>query len=193
MSETLVVDLCGTLVLENTTHGFLRHLPATSVRDWYRLMLLSRGGQAIGHFFPRFEHRRRLIECLAGFDREWLQQQARAYANFTLATKARARVVQQVLVAPDQAILASASIDIVVAAFAGLLGVSTWVATELDYDDAGKCTGRIKRDATGCKLRRLEAKTGCSLSGFKLITDNSEDTDLMGIAGQVDFIEPHHD
>ena len=193
MSETLVVDLCGTLVRENTTHGFLKYLPATSVRDYYRLMLLSRGGQAIGHFFPRFEHRRRLIGCLAGFQREWLQQQARTYASVTLATKARARVVQQVLAAPKQTIVASASIDVVVAAFASLLGVSTWVATELDYGDAGRCTGRIENDATGCKLRRLEVKTGCALSGFLLITDNPEDTDLMSLAQHVDFIGPHHD
>lgn len=193
MSETLVVDLCGTLVLENTTHGFLKYLPANLGGDWYRLMLLSRSGQAIGHFFPRVEHRRRLIGCLTGFKREWLEQQAGAYASVTLATKARTRVVRQVLAAPEQAILASASIDVVVAAFASLLGVSTWVATELDYDDAGRCTGRIKNEATGCKLRRLEAKTGRSFSGFQLITDNPEDTDLMSIAGHVDFIDPHHD
>lgn len=193
MTELLVVDLCGTLVRENTTHGFLRIAPLQGFAGLRRTFLLSNTGLAAGNWISGLQHRCRLVGCLHGVPREVLQTYALTYARATLTANSRRWIERRIRNAPDRTVLASASLDIVVAAFAELLDVRFWVGSELGYDTNGRCTGLITRDATGCKLQLLETRLGRPLRGFSLITDNPEDTDLMATAGLVDFIRPGND
>jgi len=191
MSELLVVDLCGTLVYDNTTHSFLQQLPDGA--GLVRSMLLSRIGHALAARLPALNHRRRLAATLAGCPRQRLSAAATAYARHALATRARPEVLRQVKEAGRQVVLASASLDVVVSAFAAELQIPVCVSTELEYDTLGVCTGRILRDSTGCKLARLTEALGRSPGRFDLITDNPEDTDLMQAAVRVQFIEAASD
>lgn len=85
-------------------------------------------------------------------------------------------------------ILASASIDIVVEAFAEAVHADGFVATELEYANE-YCAGRIVSDSTGRKLSKLQACFTDSSFVFDVITDNVEDTDLMQAAENVWFID----
>jgi phosphoserine phosphatase len=185
----LIVDLCGTIVRENTTHEFLRRVPLAGRAALERNFLLSRWGFLAARVFPSFAHRRRSIACLAGRSRVELNELADDYARDALARCGRADVLARVAARPQATWLASASIDVIVAAFARSLGVAGFIACELDYPD-GICSGRILADSESRKLEKLNTKLGQSLHGFDLITDNPEDQDLMRVARHVDFIEP---
>lgn len=181
----LIVDLCGTLVRENTTHGFLRALDRPQA-SWQRQALLSRPGLALGDLFPGLGHRARLVGCLRGMERAELQRQAGRYAQAALQRAGRHELIARVRASPS-VVLASASLDVVVEAFAAALGIPRWVATELDYD-AGVCLGTIRRDATGRKRELVEQLVGAPLSGHLVVTDNPEDEDLRRDAAAFEFL-----
>lgn len=176
MTSLLIVDLCGTIVRENTTHEFLRALDRDEGR-WRRSALLSRGGLAFGNLLPALDHRGRLVASLRGIERGELQRQASVYAHDALRRAARVNLLERIRANPD-VVLASASIDVVVAAFASALNIPRWVATQLQYDASGRCTGTIQLDATGRKRVLVERLLGQALCGHAVVTDNLEDEDL---------------
>jgi len=57
MTELLVVDLCGTLIRENTTHGFLRTVPLQGLAGLRRTFLLSSTGLAAGNWISSLQRR----------------------------------------------------------------------------------------------------------------------------------------
>ena len=87
----------------------------------------------------------------------------------------------------DRVILASSSLDIVIAAIARDLGVD-WVASELGFNDE-KCTGALVNDLTGRKPAAISALTppGASLHVY---SDNRSDKALLRMADQCTIILP---
>ena len=191
MTQLLVVDLCGTVVHENTTHGFLRFLEARE-NEWQRRLLLCRPALALGHWIPAFHHRDRLIACLRGLPRMELERQARRYAQASLERNGRDELIARLRQVGQDVVLASASLDVIVSAFAESLGVTQWVATDLEYDADGICLGMIRRDATGRKRQLVEHLLNRTLADHVVITDNPEDVDLMPGARQIEFLYASH-
>lgn len=190
-ARTLVVDLCGTIVMVNTTHGFLI---SEVMPFWRRLLahgMLSRVGAVVIRKIFRRDQRAILIWLLRGLNRDRLKIMARKYATVTLNCMTRQDVVDAIAkrrASGAKVYLASASLDIVVEAFANHLQADGFIATELEFR-GGVCSGRIVVDSTGRKLQQLVSKLGMTPAGFDVITDNPEDTDLMTAATATWFIE----
>lgn len=192
MKKILVVDLCGTVVYENTTQGFLRQarlpLPWRMLAD----LLLSRISTFPAHRFDCEQlHRKALIACLRGLPRFDLLRQAEEYARSALSSRARLDVLRRIKAAQDEGVrvvLASASLDFIVEGFAKALFAESAVSTRLMYRADDRCVGRIAVDSTGRKLVLLNEYVKSSEFGFDVITDNAEDTDLMQAAENVWFI-----
>ncbi|MGJ7461986.1 haloacid dehalogenase-like hydrolase [Halomonas sp. MA07-2] len=192
--DLYVVDVCGTLVFDDTTLGLLSHhfardaarplrarlFNAVSSRRrllWWAFAVAEKlSGQ---HLLKRFA-----VRLLAGERREALDESAHEYAKKLLADR-RIASVWQVLEEPfatGRVVLASASLDPVVAALASLTG-ARYVASTLEQRD-GVLSGRYETDLTGRKRQALVAKYGESLLAgtIGVMTDNASDCALVDMA-----------
>lgn len=192
--DTYIVDVCGTLVFEDTTLGLLRHhfsrdttrpmrarffntLSTHRSLPWWAFAVAEKlTGQ---HLLKRFA-----VRLLAGERREALDESAHDYAIRLLADR-RIGAVWQVLEGPfakGDVVLASASLDPVVAALASLTG-ARHVASTLEERN-GILSGRYETDLTGRKDQALVAKYGASLlkGPIGVITDNASDRTLVEMA-----------
>lgn len=195
MSERiLIVDLCGTIVRENTTHGFLLYPEFPLFRRfWVRFVLSRVVTFALSRTCPGAQ-RKLLIRSLTGLPKMALRQIAEKYAKASLDMSARKSVLARIhehKTSGGTVLLASASLDFIVETFAEELGCSGAIATELFYDAEGNCLGRIRRDATGCKLFRLRERYLNEQFQFDAITDNPEDLDLKEGATDFWFVEDY--
>lgn len=189
-----IVDVCGTLVHDDTTLGLLRHHFAKDTAHPLRARLISAictprslpwwtfaiaeklTGQ---HLLKRFA-----VRLLAGERCEALDESALEYARRLLKDR-RIAPVWQVLEAPlatGRVVLASASLDPVVAALASLTG-ARHVASTLEQRD-GILSGHYETDLTGQKQHALVEKYGKTvLEGpISVITDNTSDRPLVEMA-----------
>lgn len=187
--QLVIVDVCGTLVLDDTTLGLLRfHLAAARRRRW-RLsicrLLTSPIGRSVFLVMEKLSSAHLLKACLlrmlAGDTPRELRENAAQYAKLLLAER-RVLPVWELLEKPLAAgriVLASASIEPIVEALAGELGVP-YVASELEVQ-AGLFTGRLRRDLTGDKLAALNVLFGEDLEkkGFCAVSDNLSDRALL--------------
>ncbi|WP_372778352.1 haloacid dehalogenase-like hydrolase [Litorivivens sp.] len=190
-SKTLVVDLCGTLVKTNTTHGLLLFREMPLLRRAVAHCLLSRPATIVLTRLSGDVQRRLLVRLLMGLAEFDLQAIARSYARSALQNLPRKEVLDRVVShkqAGGELYLASASLDVVVSAFAELLNAEGYVATRLRYT-GDYCQGVIERDSTGNKLAELRALPHFDGKDFEAITDNPEDEDLMQAAEKFWFIE----
>lgn len=189
--SALVVDVCGTLVHDDTTIGLLRHhfdrqpsatwrrrvLKATTTRRtllWFMVAVAERlsGAHLLKHL---------LVRMLAGDAVESLQASARAYAEHLLRER-KVEPVWHILLqeaSERRVILASASLSPVVAALAESMGAD-FVSSELEVRD-GRLTGRYLRDVTGSKIEALVGAfgEGALAGGYVAISDNFTDRDLL--------------
>ncbi len=192
MKRLLVVDLCGTIVHVNTTHGFMREAPLPSMHRAAARIVLSRGFSFLTHrWWPELQ-RKLLIACLRGLPRVLLRSQAEEYARGALSSHARSDVLLRIRSAQDdgvRVVLASASLDFIVEAFAKELCVEPAVSTRLMYRADDRCVGRIVADSTGSKLALLGFYLKTREFDFDVITDNIEDVDLMAEATSTWFID----
>ena len=192
MKKLLVVDLCGTVVRVNTTHGFMRAASLSLLRRVAARVMLSRGFSFLTHrWWPQLQ-RKALIVCLRGLPRFDLLRQAEEYARNALSLYARVEVLQRIKTAQHEGVrvvLASASLDFIVEGFAKALLVEPAVSTRLLYRTDDRCVGRIAVDSTGRKLVLLSEYIESSEFEFEVITDNVEDVDLMEAATSIWFID----
>lgn len=192
--KILVVDLCGTIVRENTTHGLLVSPELPLLRRLWARFILSRVAAYLASRISPGAQRVLLINCLRGLSNVTLRNVATKYAKTALSRNARRTVLARIhhhKAQGGRVLLASASLDFIVEAFALELASDGFVATELCYDANGVCRGKISRDATGCKLSRLREVIGEESFQFDAITDNPEDLDLKNAANEFWFIENH--
>lgn len=201
--QRLIVDVCGTLVLDDTTLGLLAfHFARQPRKRWRSAVIRS----LTGRFSPvRLSFA--LVELVTG--RHWLKNlavrmlagdyvseldgSARDYAEFLLSRR-RIESVWEILQAKRQEgctlILASASLEPVVSALAQSLGAA-FVASSLEQDN-GRLTGKFEKDVTGLKFDALTLLLGEDLSerGFIALSDNLTDRILLERADEA-FVVLH--
>lgn len=189
--EVFIVDVCGTLVLDDTTLGLLRHHFKRGGRYRIRPVLL---GALTGRRSPlRFAFT--IMEQLTG--RHWLKhvvllllrgvsvaeldESAGEYAAELLVNRRVPSVwsLLDVPMASGRVVLASASLEPVVARLAGALGAEYVASTLAQRGD--RLTGFYAMDLTGRKPKALADKFGASfLAGpMCVISDNFSDRPLL--------------
>lgn len=174
-----IVDLCGTIIAENTTNGFLDKWLKLS--PWRRRLRSIFGG-------------RRMVSVLAlrGLSREYLEREAEAYVRDRLANHSNPTVIEAMRAARDGGAaiyLATASLDCIATAVQVQLQLYGAVAARLGYDRHGRCTGFFALDTTGRKMTHLRRLlSGDMLRQATVYTDNREDLDLLRIAAHPHFL-----
>lgn len=202
--DVYVVDVCGTLVREDTTLGLLRHHFARNKKNRQaRYMLFSAltmrrsplrlVAAVLEKLTGRHLLKHAVVRLLAGDTVNSLNMSAAEYATHLLA-KCRVASVWQLLDMPmhaRQIVLASASLEPIVAALASAIGVR-YVASGLKQQ-AGVLTGHYERDLTGGKEQALIEKYGSTvLTGHVCaISDNFSDRPLLESAAQ-SYVVLHH-
>ena len=201
MTGLCIVDVCGTLVRDDTTLGLLEwHFrQSRRWRLWGLRLLASRrsplrlafvvaerisGRHLLKHF---------LVRWLNGDRPEDLANSAKAYAGWLLSQR-RIATVQGVLEGhAGPLVLASASLEPVVKSLADALG-ARFVASTLEVQD-GRYTGRYRQDLTGAKAQALQSNLGIESFGeCVVISDNLTDHGLLESAGKVYVVlhKPSH-
>lgn len=165
--RTLILDLCGTLVSENTTHGFLCSLPVSGLRRAVLNAALSRMGGAVCNRVGIDARLALLVPALKGLQRDFLYEHGVAYAKECLRRGSNPMVVSAIGAARDagaKVILATASLDPIASAITRVLELDGVVSAELAYDDdTGRCLGRLAHDTT---------RTSCQCLTTRMTTKN---------------------
>lgn len=188
--SVLATDICGTLVYENTTRGFLAWLAKRGFRSLEIAIALSRPISWVSTYSGIDVGRRWLVWTLRGAERSWLRTEAMEYVSDALARRSRKSVVDVVrrhVVAGRTVVLASATVEPVAEAFQHVLGASASIGSSLAYDDHGRCLGSLKRDTTGRKWHLLQPLLPTSQFQLSVYTDNHDDLDMMLHADRVIF------
>lgn len=187
----VICDICGTLVHENTTRGFLGWLSRRGVRSRVIAAALSRPVSWLSARTGVDISRRWLIGSLRGMDRERLMSEAEAYVDHAIGSLGRTRLLGELsrhLAAGGRLILASATLDPIATAFANRLGAHGVVSSRLSYGDDGRCRGSLQEDLTGRKWPAIQPLIrSMNASHVTLHTDNGEDLDVMQHADRVFF------
>jgi len=194
--DLMVVDVCGTLVRDDTTMGLIAHHlskdPSKPIRrvvfalTTARLSPFRMGFALLERISGRHLLKHFAVRLLAGDTEESLSLSASSYAAQLLADR-RVLAVWDMLNAHQRlsgrVILASASLGFIVKCLADAIGAD-FVASELESIN-GVLTGRYMIDLTGCKETAIDAKYGnCLADGeFSMISDNVTDRRLMERAG----------
>jgi len=182
-NHALIVDLCGTLVVENTTRGFLEWLPLRGVRSFIRWLGLSRVSSLIGVVMGKDVSRVLLIFALRGLRRDLLYKEAATYVRHCLESLLNQDVADAISAARGLRIpiyLATASLDPIALAVSEQMQLDGMVSSRLNYDADGTCTGRLSVDITGKKLTHLQSIVPDSLiHAATVYTDNWDDVELI--------------
>jgi phosphoserine phosphatase len=192
--DIYVVDVCGTLVRDDTTLGLLRHHFARDGARRFRYILFklmtSRYSlirlfytiveRLTGRHFLKFS----IVKMLAGDSVATLSQSAKQYST-TLLKERRVAPVWSLIehaAKSGRVLLASASLEPIVACLATEIG-ARYVASQLESQD-GILTGYYTKDLTWKKEEAIQDKYGPSfLTGhFCVISDNFSDRDLLARA-----------
>ncbi|MEQ1777320.1 MAG: haloacid dehalogenase-like hydrolase [Nitrosomonas sp.] len=189
--DVYVVDVCGTLVRDDTTLGLLRHHFSRDSRRRIRYLLYKAMTARHSPLRLSFIVAERLtgqhllkhfaVRLLAGDKEVALNQSAAEYAALLLAER-RTPSVWSLLEDPllsGQVVLASASLEPVVASLAAATG-ARYVASTLENHD-GVLTGRFAVDLTGHKEQALIEKYGHAVLAGQVcvISDNFSDRPLL--------------
>ena len=205
-TDTYVVDLCGTLVTEDTTFGLLRHYFSANKNRKIKFklfQLLAARYSPVRILFSiaeKLSDRNFLKHCvlllLRGEALADLEFSAEEYANHLFLYK-RIQPVKRILdarSAKSEIILASASLEPIVAACANALG-ARYVASSLEQRD-GILTGRYFHDITGRKAIELSEAFGASIFSKRIcvMTDNVTDRSMLELADDAVVIlhKPSH-
>ena len=185
-------DLCGTIVLENTTRGFVCFIYKKYSLKWFLAQI------ACGKVFARVNgmmgkdySRKVLAKLLGNMHREKLECYAKKYAEMALRKSGNFVVLSELGNERNKGaclILVTASVDPVAKAFGEALGFSYVFSSLLDYKEK-VCAGSLKKDILGCKAEVV--KPILRQHGFSEIvvyTDNYDDDDLIDISTQSYFV-----
>jgi HAD superfamily hydrolase (TIGR01490 family) len=135
---------------------------------------------------------------IKGVDGKMLEELAREV--FDKRTKAAVRPRMLALIASikeegGEIVLATSSLDFIVRPLAALLGADALLASALEYDESGRCTGRLagkalfgaeKRDAAAA----YAASRGARLSECSFYSDSIHDLPLLLEAGKPVAVAP---
>ncbi|HEX5422891.1 MAG TPA: haloacid dehalogenase-like hydrolase [Candidatus Acidoferrales bacterium] len=189
---SLVVDLCGTLVREDTTRAFVNSL---ELKGWRRAMLRLANTVLVRKVsvFLRWDlSRRTVIYALRGLTRSVLEAAAEKYVEICVSERldpiVKAAVVSETK-SGGSVFLATASLDVVATEVARRLGITGVVSSKLAYGSGERCIGRLALDLTGKKWMHLVNSFPVLLVDRPTVyTDNPEDGDLIEKATRVCFM-----
>jgi phosphoserine phosphatase len=191
METILIVDLCGTLICEDTTRGFLRWLPLRSWRRILRTIGFTRGLAILSRVIRRDISREVLIFVTHGLAKDFLYAYAESYVRDRLERVSNFTVREAISKAQCEGTsvyIATASLDAVASAVVKQLRLDGMVSSHLGYDDHGICNGRFLIDVTGKKWACLSSAVPADgLRDATVYTDNPEDSDLIRNAKRVYF------
>ncbi|MBA4386547.1 MAG: hypothetical protein C0404_01120 [Verrucomicrobia bacterium] len=184
-----IFDFCGTLFDGNTTTAFLSFLrtkaPLPYAAGFYARWIAASFLRRL-RLIPANDYMKIRIACLRGFSREWLQQQAAAFAEEYLPSirkEAEWSLLQGKIADGSRVVIASYSLDIIVWACVGNLKLEHILAAELEFDSSGACTGRygVMPHNEG-KLHHLLAFYDKEelRNSFYMTDDAVADSDLVG-------------
>jgi hypothetical protein len=181
--KVLVVDLCGTLILENTTREFVRSLRLSMSATLLRGFALSRVAGVLGNLTGCDLSRPLLIRCLRGHSKSGIEAAARDYVRRALAEKNNHHLLLEIHRAKlehREVYLATASLAAIAIAVVHELQLDGYVASELAYEADDICTGQFALDSTGNKWNLLLSRFPVFRNAdMTVMTDNPEDHDLM--------------
>lgn len=191
MPRTVISDVCDTLFYSNTTFDFIAYVLDVEERRGAGVLLsvlrnrlspLNAGLVLLNSFGNRDYFRPLGTRFLRGYRRERLDSMAQDFLTGCLLGRIVEKVTRLLLdhrQAGDRVILASSSLEPVVAAIARHFGLE-YVASELDFRD-GISTGRLSRELTGTKDIAL-ARLGVHPPYDVVVTDNFSDKGLLSKA-----------
>lgn len=192
--QVMVVDLCGTLILENTTHGYLRSIPFPRHIALCHRLLQGRLGMIANKVAGRDVSREMQIGALRGWPYKKLAEYAQSYVSNAVKQKVSASVQRELMKARQEGAriyLATCSLEPIAEAVASTFSLDGYVASKLEFDSAYHCTGRISTDVTGIKWRTLcEQFPEIQSAEVTVYTDNPEDVDLKGAAAFFHYLGP---
>lgn len=189
--DVYLIDVCGTLVRDDTTLGLLRHHFAVTQKRPLRkvaLRVMTARWSPARLCFTVLEHitgkhilKRLLIRLLAGEAADALAQSALHYSVYLLKER-RVASVWPLIEQPaseGRVLLASASLEPIVACLADQIG-ARYVASKLEQRN-GVLTGRYAEDLTGRKEQAVVEKYGADAlaGGVCAISDNVSDRALL--------------
>lgn len=184
--KTVIVDLCGTLILENTTHGFLKSLSFPCHTAWWIRLLQGRTGRIFNRIAGRDAAREWQVGALRGWSRTVLANKARTYACAAIDGKLSITLWSDLMKARGEGAriyLVTSSLQPIAEAVVDALSLDGYIASTLEFDSASRCTGRILTDVTGRKWQMICQLLPDVLSTeITVYTDNPEDTDLKQAA-----------
>lgn len=203
-SAVYVVDVCGTLVRDDTTLGLLRqHFASDNQRRaryiLFRAMTAHRSPlrltfAVLEKLIGRHLLKHAVVRLLKGDKVESLERSAAAYSILLLKERRLPSVWQllDTILPTDRVVLASASLEPIVANLALAIGASH-VASTLEHHN-GVLTGRYAADLTGNKEQALAKKYGPALLDGQVlaISDNFSDRSLLERASKA-YVVLHHD
>lgn len=188
----LIVDLCGTLIHENTTHGFIRWLALGGWQGQLHRLAMNRMVGWISTFSDHDLRRQMLIRGLKGVSKDNLYQQAGMYIRNALHKNSNKAVLDAIVSAGargDRIYLATATLDPVAYAVAEALNLDGFVSARLRYRQGTTCDGKLATDTTGNKWDYLAERFSLTKNDSILFyTDNEEDIDVMTIAKHTYFL-----
>ncbi|MFT6437092.1 MAG: HAD superfamily phosphoserine phosphatase-like hydrolase [Candidatus Azotimanducaceae bacterium] len=186
--KILLLDVCHTLYLSNTTFDFLAWYlpknPAYQAIAKRRRSVLNRVSMRLGF---KDTIRNQAIALLSGFSCRELKAAADAFTKTLPPINAVQTQVNEYKSKGYKPILLSSSLDFIVDSVAQRLEIETSHSTLLNYQDS-ICLGTIKRDLIHTKASLIKQHYNGTESVF--ITDNRTDLDCMTEVSK--FIAVHH-
>lgn len=193
MPVVYLVDVCGTIVRDDTTLGLLEWHFARRAKPLRRLAvraIIARASPVrlavavIERLSGKHLTKLFLLGMLKGEEPDELSTSAQDYVRFLLAER-KVEAIWSILEnrpAGSRLVLVSGSIEPVVAALAKVLDAQ-YLSSTLG-EAAGRLTGKLDWDLTARKPEALRARFGSELEGCRLvaISDNLSDRNLFEMA-----------
>lgn len=181
----ILVDICGTVFRSNTTIDFLRFVTPGCKMSLMIKLIRTLPIRLINFVFYRCFHydisRRFLLKRLKGKSRKELQTAA---DNFYLEYL-KPRINEEVdLIIKQKAnkkiILISGTLNIIAECIAKHYNAETYIASELEFDANGKCTGKLKYDILDRKHTKITS-LGIKTPFNAILTDNIGDINIINL------------
>lgn len=203
-TSIFIADVCGTLFYDDTTLGLLAHHFSRQPDRLWRLRVLKSmtvrysplrlSTMILERLTRKHLLKHLLVRMLANDTVVSLEDSAQEYAVWLLKEK-KVDSVWEILdpaLKKQQVILASASLEPVIAALSERLGLQ-YVSSELESLD-GVLTGYYRNDLTGKKIQALNTMIGYDFNDnqYDAISDNLTDYNLLNGARKA-FVVLHNE
>ena len=162
--ERVIVDICGTLYKSNTTFDFLDRISYENKKYKFwrkvsRCFFLRKLNSLLFVLLQKDFKRIYFLTYLKGYSKDLLLLYAQDFFCNYLKQRENKEVIDYLLSTPNWSlVLASATIDPIASIIAKSLNISNYISSDMEYDNYGVCTGKLKKDLLGKKKDALLEK-----------------------------------